>query len=111
MGQITTHVLETSSGRPAEGMKIKLQFFNENKFKDLNDVITNRDGRVLNLLPVELEKGIYRLSFETGEYYKKLGKKCFYPEAIIIFEIDDLNEHYHIPLLISGHGYSTYRGS
>lgn len=112
MSGITTHVLDTGKGRPAKGMSLKLQYFSHHEeFIDLNTKVTNDDGRVPDLLTTPLKTGVYRLIFETGEYYKSQGEKCFYPEATIVFNIEDETQHYHVPLLISGFGYSTYRGS
>ena len=112
MSQITTHVLDTSSGKPAEGIHIKLFFQNKEIWEKLADGITNKDGRIGDLLKdeIKLEKGIYKMEFETGSYFKEKNLKIFYPSVNIIFEIDS-NEHYHIPLLLSPFGYSTYRGS
>ncbi len=111
MTTITTHVLDTSIGGPAKGVKILLEFKKDDSFHELNKVITNSDGRVDELLPIPLVQGIYKLTFDTRDYFKVKGTKSFYPEASIVFEIDNEFEHYHVPLLISGFGYSTYRGS
>ena len=112
MSGITTHVLDMAKGIPAKGMRLKLQYFSHNEeFEDLNSKMTNEDGRVPDLLETPLKKGVYRLIFQTGDYYKSLGEKCFYPEATIVFNIENEDQHHHVPLLISGFGYSTYRGS
>ena len=111
MSAITTHVLDTAVGGPAAGVKILLEKKVGTNYNELNSVITNADGRVEQLLPIPLESGVFRLTFDTADYFKKKGIKSFYPETAIVFEIDDPTQHYHVPLLISGFGYSTYRGS
>jgi len=112
MSQITTHVLDTSLGKPAEGIRISLQKTDGSSWETIGSGLTNSDGRVANLLAedVLLEPGIYRMFFETGPYYKGLNIQTFYPEASIVFETFD-TEHYHVPLLLNPFGYSTYRGS
>ena len=94
-------------------MALKLEWRQTGEWKVLADTVTNQDGRVPELLPKnhKLERGTYRLTFETGAYFEKKSQSTFYPVAIIVFDIDDAKQHYHVPLLISGHGYSTYRGS
>ncbi len=111
MSSITTHVLDTSSGRPAGGVKISLHFLDVN-WKELVSGVSNNDGRINDLAKADanLGKGIYKMKFETGPYFKEKGLKNFYPQVEIIFEIDS-DEHYHIPLLLSPFGYTTYRGS
>lgn len=114
MSQITTHVLDTSKGLPAEGIEIKLQKpgAGPNEWENITSGITNDDGRVPNFLSsdVVIPPGVYRMLFETGNYFDKNGIKGFYPYVPVIFEILD-TEHYHVPLLLNPFGYSTYRGS
>jgi 5-hydroxyisourate hydrolase len=112
MSQITTHVLDTSKGIPAEGIKVILIAQLKSGAKELATGITNHDGRVADLLRKEivLDKGEYKLRFETKPYYEKDHADTFYPYVEIIFTIDTAN-HYHVPLLLSPFGYSTYRGS
>lgn len=112
MSQITTHVLDTSLGKPAEGIRISLQQQHGEQWTTIAAEMTNSDGRIANLLANEvlLPPGVYRMFFETGDYYKKLNLKTFYPEVAIVFETFD-TEHYHVPLLLNPFGYSTYRGS
>lgn len=112
MSQITTHVLDTSLGKPAEGIEICLQQQNGTEWKTIASGFTNSDGRIGDLLPTDklLSPGIYRMFFETGEYYERLNIKTFYPEVTIVFETFD-TEHYHVPLLLNPFGFSTYRGS
>lgn len=112
MSQITTHVLDTSLGKPAEGIRISLQKPEGDGWETIGSGLTNSDGRVADLLEpsVLLLPGIYRMHFETGAYYKALGIQTFYPETSIVFETFDTT-HYHVPLLLNPFGYSTYRGS
>jgi 5-hydroxyisourate hydrolase len=112
MSQLTTHILDTTKGRPAPGIRISLHQQHNEEWKEISIGTTNSDGRVSDLLKKDalLDLGIYKLRFETGEYFDKQGIQSFYPFVEIIFNITS-PEHYHIPLLISPHGYSTYRGS
>jgi 5-hydroxyisourate hydrolase len=113
MSGITTHVLDTAKGKPGVGINIVLEKKISSGYERIGGGRTNNDGRLPGLLDenYNLEKGIYRISFDTESYYKEQGQKCFYPEASIVFEIENPSEHFHVPLLISGYGYSTYRGS
>jgi 5-hydroxyisourate hydrolase len=112
MSQITSHILDTSVGKPALGIPVMLEQKIANDWKKIAEGITNEDGRVTNLLDKEkiLENGIYRLVFETAAYFSNQNKKSFYPRITIEFEIFD-SSHYHVPLLLNPFGYSTYRGS
>jgi 5-hydroxyisourate hydrolase len=103
MAGITTHVLDTAKGRPAAGMRVVLQRGEEVLF----DGATDGDGRARVLAPEETRPGVYRITFDTGAY--EAGG--FFPEANIVFRIEDPAQHYHVPLLFSPFGYSTYRGS
>lgn len=113
MSQITTHILDTSTGKPANGIEIKLFIFHDDStWLEIANGTTNKDGRITNLLSddMKLSRGIYKMNFQTGKYFEEKGLKKFYPYVEIIFEIDS-EDHYHIPLLLSPFGYSTYRGS
>ncbi len=113
MSQLTTHILDTSVGKPAAGVNIRLEKSDEgNAWSILAAGITNTDGRVSDLLKTDtiLEPGHYKLIFDTAAYFEKQKIKCFYPSVEIIFEISD-SSHYHVPLLLNPFGYSTYRGS
>ena len=113
MPGITTHVLDTSRGRPAAGVRVRLEHLDDvaREWIDLGTTHTDADGRVVNL-PVgpKQPSGQYRLTFDTGAYFQSNGTPCFYPSVTIAFETTD-EQHYHVPLLISPFGYSTYRGS
>jgi len=113
MSQITTHVLDTSLGKPASGVPIVLELqIADGKWKKLGHGVTDADGRVTNLLGTNaLQSGTYRLTFDTGTHFKARGMQGFYPQVIITFEVTNSLEHHHVPLLLSPYGYSTYRGS
>ena len=108
---ITTHVLDTARGRPAAGIPVALHLHSDGNWRELARGITNQDGRISDLLQEsKLQAGKYRLTFDTGGYLAVSGKP-FFPEVEIVFEIHDPAQHYHVPLLLSPYGYSTYRGS
>jgi hydroxyisourate hydrolase len=107
---ITTHVLDTASGRPARGVPITLEKHAGGAFAPLGDGTTDDDGRLTDLLePGTLTPGLYRITFDVDAYYA--GAPCFYPKVQIEFRVVSTDEHYHVPLLLSPFGYSTYRGS
>lgn len=112
MSQITTHILDTSLGKPAKGITISLEEKTGHNWNTLASGITNDDGRIADLLPKDklLPHGIYRLLFKVKPYFEKLNQKSFYPEVTVEFEITE-DAHYHVPLLLNPYGYSTYRGS
>lgn len=112
MSHITTHILDTSKGRPAAGVTVFLFRQDDNGWKQLALGHTNDDGRIPGLLAEDiiLEPDIYKLRFETKEYFEKQGIATFYPFAEISFSITG-PEHYHVPLLLNPFGYTTYRGS
>ncbi|HEY3999433.1 MAG TPA: hydroxyisourate hydrolase [Candidatus Xenobia bacterium] len=110
MSGITTHVLDTSKGRPAAGVAVLLERL-EGSWKELSRKTTDADGRVKDLLRDPLQTGKYRLTFDTGAWLASQGTQGFFPEVAITFEIHDAASHYHVPLLLSPFGYSTYRGS
>jgi 5-hydroxyisourate hydrolase len=114
MSAITTHVLDTGRGRPAAGVPIALEVRTDPPgWAVLGRGETDADGRLRTLLPAgrALEAGIYRLTFDTAAYFESLGTEGFYPEVSVVFTIVDSGQHYHVPLLLSPYGYSTYRGS
>ena len=116
-GFLTTHVLDTSTGSPAAGMKISLYRKEGDKVTHLVDTHTNDDGRTDSpILPAEsFETGRYQLVFHAGAYFEAQGLSLpepkFLDEVIIAFGLADGSSHYHVPLLVSPYGYSTYRGS
>ena len=111
MSQLTTHILDTTKGKPANNIKIILYRSEKDQWIEVASGITNNDGRTDMLQKdVLLEKGNYKMRFETKEYFDKEGLATFYPFVEIVFTVA-AKEHYHIPLLLNPFGYSTYRGS
>lgn len=112
MSQVTTHVLDTSLGKPGQGISIKLQKPGADDWETIGEGRTDQDGRITDLLPDDqiLPRGTYRMWFDTGHYFQRQNKEAFYPEVIILFRIFD-QSHYHVPLLLNPFGYTTYRGS
>ncbi|KAF8899013.1 hypothetical protein BD779DRAFT_1431236 [Infundibulicybe gibba] len=127
---ITCHVLDSSTGKPAPGIFVRLQQLEPSTSNEGADIfnplakgVTNSDGRCLDLLPdkgseeanrehTDLVAGqTYKIVFKTQDYFEKTNRKSFYPCVEITFVIENPEEHYHIPLLISPYGYTTYRGS
>ncbi|HTG34159.1 MAG TPA: hydroxyisourate hydrolase [Thermoanaerobaculia bacterium] len=109
MSGITTHVLDTSRGRPASGVPVILEIRAGDEWRELARAATDEDGRVRQLPPPAV--GIYRLTFQIETYFQAQEVEGFYPEASIVFHVRDASQHYHVPLLLSPYGYSTYRGS
>jgi len=123
---ITCHVLDSSIGKPAQGVKVHLLAPNVQEtttatpppshasaWVQLGSSVTNADGRCSDLLPpsAALQPGTYQIVFETKEYFERSDRKSFYPFVQITFTIENPSEHYHVPLLISPFSYTTYRGS
>jgi len=112
MSAITSHVLDTSLGKPAAALSVGLAVLEDGAFVELGRGVTDADGRIKQLLGErELTPGLYRLRFETGAHYRAMGTSSFYERVEIQFHVLDPNQHYHVPLLLSPFGYSTYRGS
>jgi hydroxyisourate hydrolase len=110
---ITSHVLDTALGRPARKMGVRLDVLDDaGAWQTLAERVTGDDGRVADLLLAgTLEARTYRLTFATGAYFAADRRPAFYPHVEVIFHITATSEHYHVPLLVSPFGYSTYRGS
>ncbi len=111
---ITTHVLDTTRGKPASSIPVILEKKEKSgEWKTMANRQTDGDGRVTDLLPQDhrLEAASYRLTFDTEAYFVSQGVKSMFLSVVIPFEVKDTKEHYHIPLLLSPFGYSTYRGS
>ena len=111
---ITTHVLDTARGRPAAGVPVTLLFAEpDGVWAELARGTTDADGRIRDWLPDDhpLKAGDYELRFATGDYFAARGVTGFYPEVRVAFEVNEQQGHYHVPLLLSPFGYSTYRGS
>jgi len=112
MSGITTHVLDTSRGRPASGVHLTLSVDEGGAWNELARGVTDEDGRCKTLTPAApVAAGRYRIVFDTGAYFSGQRLETFYPEVSVVFEIKDGAAHYHVPLLLSAWGYSTYRGS
>ena len=108
---ISTHILDTSRGRPAEGVTVTLHAQQDGGWKELARGVTNADGRVKPLLETIPAAGVYRISFEIAPYYARLDTESFYPSVSVDFRVHAPSEHYHVPLLLNPFGFSTYRGS
>jgi 5-hydroxyisourate hydrolase len=111
---ISTHVLDTGLGRPAAAVPVSLEReVAANEWRIVGRGETDADGRVRSLLApgTTLSPGIYRLVFDTRSYFAKRGVAAFYPVVQVVFETQADSGHYHVPLLLSPFGYSTYRGS
>ncbi|HVR95797.1 MAG TPA: hydroxyisourate hydrolase [Thermoanaerobaculia bacterium] len=111
MSGITTHVLDTACGRPASGVPVVLEIRSEEGWREIGRAETDADGRARQILTGELSAGTYRITFGIETYFRAEGIEGFYPEAAIVFHVRDAAQHYHVPLLLSPYGYSTYRGS
>jgi len=113
MSAITTHILDISRGRPAGGVAVTLELQSDQGWQVLGQGKTDADGRLKDLLPDDFTfaAGVYRLTFATGAYFAARNIESFYPQVSISFIVRDAAEHYHVPLLLSPFGYSTYRGS
>lgn len=112
MSGITTHVLDTSRGRPAANVVVTLERETERGWVAVSRGSTDADGRLKDLIDAdaEVEAGTYRLTFETGAYFAAHAVESFYPRVVVIFSVN-AGERYHVPLLVNPFGYSTYRGS
>ncbi|MFL4477255.1 hydroxyisourate hydrolase [Paeniglutamicibacter sp. ORCA_105] len=108
---ITTHVLDTGTGRPASGVKATLEAKTASGWQEIGSGVTDADGRIESLGPTKVEAGHHRIAFGTGDYFGKTGTETFFPAVNIDFVVDDTSAHYHVPLLLSPFAYSTYRGS
>jgi len=117
MTKLTTHVLDVYSGKPGKGIKVDLYYYeNDNQKNKINSIILNNDGRSDKALieGVDFKEGKYELIFFVGDYFKKIteiSKIPFLDDVVVKFGISNIEEHYHVPLLVSPWSYSTYRGS
>jgi 5-hydroxyisourate hydrolase len=118
MSMVTTHVLDTARGVPAAGVMVCLERVSGTGRTEIARARTDGDGRAGSLGPEQLAPGTYRLVFDTGEYLAgaresagESGRAPFFPEVAITFTVDGAAPHYHVPLLLSPFGFTTYRGS
>lgn len=110
---LSVHVLNLQNGLPSAGVKVTVEKQQGDAWQLLNKSITDENGRIVALFPENksMDKGIYKVTFATGEWFKAHQTETFFPIVPVIFEVDGKVKHYHIPLLISPYGYSTYRGN
>ena len=110
---LSVHVLNQEKGIPSANMSVVLEAQQGDTWVKLNEAKTNKDGRIPEFYPKDktLQKGVYKVTFKTGDWYKSQKQRTFFPEIPVVFVIDGRLEHYHIPLLLSSYGYSTYRGN
>ena len=111
--QLSSHILDVSKGKPASGVPIKLEKYNEltKTWSYVDEKITDENGRISNFLSTDKPNlGIYKLTYFTSDYFKKNHTESFYPFIEVVFQIKDGN-HYHVPITLSAYGYSTYRGN
>jgi len=110
---LSVHVLNLVSGVPSPGIEVTLERHQGDTWQPLAQGTTNEQGRIAELFPAgsPLTQGQYRVVFKTGDYYKRLQQDTFFPEIPVIFDVRQTGQHYHIPLLLSPYGFSTYRGS
>ena len=109
---ITTHILDTSRGRPAEGVHVGLFRIVEGVESEIASGVTNADGRINTwMAALALEQSDYTIRFELADYFRRHKTSAFYPQVEVHFRVDRVDEHYHVPLLLNPFGYATYRGS
>ncbi len=114
MNRISTHVLDTAKGKPAAGVPVRLERQDASgKWLSLGSGQTDQDGRCAQLLPdgATVVEGVYRLTFDTAKYFGACGVEGLYPAVEVLFHVRKDETHFHIPLLLSPNGYTTYRGS
>ena len=113
MSAITTHILDTSRGKPAAGVHVTLEVEEGDGYVILGTGVTDADGRLRTLLPEgrRPRAAVHRLRFEVAAYFTAQGAPAFFPRVEISFHVLAPDEHHHVPLLLSPYGYSTYRGS
>ena len=110
---LSVHVLNLENGLPSQKVMVTLEEQKNGKWVKISEGLTDEQGRISALYPEgkKLEKNTYKVTFKTGDWYKKNKQDSFFPEVPVIFNVDGKLSHYHIPLLMSPYGYSTYRGS
>jgi 5-hydroxyisourate hydrolase len=114
MSRISTHVLDTTKGKPAPGVPVRLEFQDSSgEWSFIDSGKTDQDGRCVQLLPENkaLAEGVYRLTFDTASYFSACSVDGLYPAVQILFRVRSGESHFHIPLLLSPNSYTTYRGS
>lgn len=107
---ISTHVLDTALGVPASGVEVTLDLWQGAAWTAIGHVTTDANGRIASFSSATLGSGTYRLTFATGVYHRRAGVTPFFPEVVVTFDVQQ-GGHYHVPLLLSPYGFSTYRGT
>jgi 5-hydroxyisourate hydrolase len=109
---ITTHVLDIARGSAAVDVAVVLEVRRAGEWVRVGAAHTDARGRVATLMETAAaEAGRYRLTFDTGAYHRRHGVAAFFPEVQVVFDVADASQHFHVPLVISPFGYSTYRGT
>ncbi len=110
---LSVHILDLQSGQPTAGVKVTLEQKKDNDWKQLSSGVTNAQGRIAAMYPLDapMQAGDYRIVFKTGEHYARLKQENFFPEIPRSEDVEKTDQHYHIPLLLSPFGFSTYRGN
>jgi 5-hydroxyisourate hydrolase len=108
---VTTHVLDTARGQPAAGVAVRLERVSDAGPEVIGRASTDTDGRVRDIGPERLAAGTYRLVFAAAAYFAQQRTAAFFPEVAVTFTVGAQEQHYHVPLLLSPFGYTTYRGS
>jgi 5-hydroxyisourate hydrolase len=110
---LSVHVLNLQTGVPTADITVELEQKQQDKWVKLASGVTDKNGRIPALYPQDkpVASGVYKVVFKTGDYYQKMKQNTFFPEIPVIFTMENKGEHYHIPLLLSQYGYSTYRGN
>jgi len=112
ISRISTHVLDTTSGRPAAGIPVALRLVSDvEPDRLIGDGVTDADGRIQSLTVEAVEPGSYRFVFDTADYFADAHGTVFYPRITVETHLDGARSHYHIPVLASPYSYSTYLGS
>lgn len=110
---LSTHLLDLSLGRPATNVAVSLARWAETDWAPVHQARTDADGRIHSLVPEGelLDPGTFRMRFDTAAYFTVQGRSSLYPFIDIVFQLEDAQAHYHLPVLLTAHGYTTYRGS
>ncbi len=113
MSRITSHVLDTALGHPARHLAVRIDRLDAGgAWTTLGQAFTDDDGRVRHFHgAADLPGGTYRVTFDTAAYFEPARRPVFFPQVDVVFRVDDVEDHVHIPLLLSPFGYSTYRGT
>ncbi|MFH2376875.1 hydroxyisourate hydrolase [Hafnia paralvei] len=110
---LSVHILNQQTGLPSAGVTVTLEHKEGDKWGNLSSAVTDTDGRIPALYPAHktMALGDYKVTFKTGAYFSALKQDTFFPEIPVVFHVTKMNQHLHVPLLLSQYGYSTYRGS